>query len=160
MRSMHDADRDIRIPPGKCRDCPVQLQPAVAAQIADPQLARRIGAARLRLTDQVVHLFQDGLALAIEVFTGRRQGKPAVRPVDQLHAQLLLQRLNLLGNRRLRDITLRRSLGKAVAVHHGCKVLHLSEQQNRSPLSPVLSRAARQQAYCSISSLRVFQRPE
>ena len=119
MGPVDDADGHLRIELREPGDGLMQFQPAVAAQIADAQPELMVRSQPLRLTDQVIRLLQDRLAVSVKILPGRGQRKLPAGPVEQFHAQLPLQGLDLLGDCRLGDMALLRSLRKAAAVHNG-----------------------------------------
>lgn len=71
------------------RYCLMQFQPAVAAQISYSEAEFLIFSQLFGLTDQIVHLFQNRLAVGIKVFSRRGEGKPPVLPTDQLAVHFL-----------------------------------------------------------------------
>ena len=156
MGPVDDADGRLRIELGEFSNRFMQLQPAVAAQIANAQPAFLVGAQLFRLPGQVLHLAQDRLAVGVEILSGGCQGKLPVGAVDQFYPQLFLQRSDLLGDGRLGDIAPLRGLCKAVAVHHSGKVFHLSEQQSLPPPGKAADVCTCQSIRCAGKSKRGF----
>lgn len=128
------ADKDIRIKLRKLCHCLVELLPAVAPQVSDPQLLFAVPADPDRLSADSFDIVQYALTLLVKIFTCGRKGKSPVFPFDQLHSQIFFQCLDLLRNGRLRDIALIRRPSKAAAVCNCRKIFHLPEQQKNTCL--------------------------
>ena len=133
MGAVDDMNGDFRIKPGKFRDSLVELLTAVAAQIPDPQRGFIVLPEADGFPAEFIRLIQKPLSPIVKVLPRRRQGKAAVLPDNEMHAQFLLQRLNLLGNGRLRNEQPLRRLREAVAVNDGYEIFDLSKQQENLP---------------------------
>ena len=96
MRAIYDADGNFGIAAGKIGDGLRKLDPAVTAQIADPQAHAMTIAFRSGLPHQLIGIFQQLFAARIKERAGRSQREMPVFPVDQLHAQLLFEGTDLL----------------------------------------------------------------
>lgn len=119
---------NLRIDSGKFCDRLVKFPSAVAPQVSDSQLQLPILSQPLCFPDQLICLVENRLAVRVEVLSGSRNGESAVFPMNQLDPQLPLQRLNLLRDSGLGNITLLRRLGKAAAFNNSHKIFHLSEK--------------------------------
>ena len=133
MGAVDDMNGDFRIKPGKFRDSLVELLTAVAAQIPDPQRGFIVLPDADGFPAEFIRLIQKPFPPIVKIFPRRRQGKAAVLPDNELHAQFLLQRLNLLGNGGLGNEQPLRRLRKAVAVNDGYEIFDLSKQQENLP---------------------------
>ena len=109
----------------KQRQRPVKLAPRIAAEIPDLQACPVAPGDSGGLAAHPFIVRRQDQDLLIEVFAGGRRGKAAVFPLQQRKAQLLLQRLYLLGDGRLRDEIFLRRRRKAAQADDGLKVFEL-----------------------------------
>ena len=126
MGAVDDGDVHIGVLLGERGHGLVQFQAAVVAQVPDAQRRCAARGHAGHVLPQLAGLFQNRTRVGVEIFARRCQREAPVFPVEQLNAQLGLQRTDLLGDRGLGNVALFRGFGKAVAVHHRHEIAHLT----------------------------------
>ena len=104
MASVYDLHGCLRMGLGKLRHRQLKLRTAIPFEIPHPKRRRGASGHLRRLLAQAVQFFQQGAAFPVKVLPRRCQGEFPPAPVQQLHTQLLLQRLDLLGHGGLGDV--------------------------------------------------------
>ena len=100
--------------------------------IAKAQFALQAGGCFVDARKRHIHASEDFPRLLEEDLSRRRQGDGAAVAVKQLCPDMRLERMDLLGDCRLRDILLHGCLGEASMLRDGYKIAQLIEVQGES----------------------------